>query len=83
MCCIFSPRAAWLGGLVSLALLFAAVRRRQRFASTSLAVDAAHRIFSTLGIVCVATLFGVPGSSMPGSGRLGFERCLSPSMGNC
>jgi putative copper resistance protein D len=47
--------AAWIGGLVSLALLLSAARRHQAFAWASLARDAAQR-FSTLGIVSVATL---------------------------
>jgi putative copper resistance protein D len=47
--------AAWIGGLVSLALLLSAARRHQAFAWGSLARDAAQR-FSTLGIVSVATL---------------------------
>jgi putative copper resistance protein D len=44
--------AAWIGGLVSLILFLAVVRRRQ---AVSLAHDAAKR-FSTLGFVSVATL---------------------------
>ena len=44
--------ASWIGGLVSLALLLAAVRRHT---GASLARDATQR-FSTLGIVSVATL---------------------------
>jgi putative copper resistance protein D len=48
--------AGWIGGLVPLALLLAAARRRRAFAWGSLARDAALR-FSTLGIVSVATLF--------------------------
>ena len=44
--------ASWIGGLVPLALLLAAVRRH---AGASLARDATRR-FSMLGIVCVATL---------------------------
>src|SRR5260370_23174427 len=47
--------AAWLGGLVSLALLLAAARRYHALAWASLARDVAKR-FSTLGIVGVATL---------------------------
>lgn len=47
--------AAWIGGLVSLALLLAVARRNQAGASASLARDAAMR-FSTLGIVSVGTL---------------------------
>jgi putative copper resistance protein D len=47
--------AAWIGGLVSLALLLSAARRHQAFAWGSLARDAAQR-FSTLGMVSVATL---------------------------
>src|ERR1700704_4258675 len=47
--------AAWIGGLVSLALLLSAARRHQAFAWASLARDAAQR-FSTVGIVSVATL---------------------------
>jgi putative copper resistance protein D len=47
--------AAWIGSLVSLALLLSAARRHQAFAWASLARDAAQR-FSTLGIVSVATL---------------------------
>jgi len=47
--------AAWIGGLVPLVLLLAAVRRHHAVASASLARDAAQR-FSTLGIVSVATL---------------------------
>src|SRR5258708_4745547 len=47
--------AAWLGGLVSLALLLAAARRSQAVAWASLAWDAAQR-FSTLGIVSVGGL---------------------------
>jgi putative copper resistance protein D len=46
--------AAWLGGLVSLTLLFRVVRRDVS-ASMLLARDATTR-FSTLGIVCVGTL---------------------------
>src|SRR6266849_4581757 len=45
--------AAWLGGLVSLALLLAAARGNQALAWASLTRDAARR-FSTLGIVSVA-----------------------------
>ena len=45
---------AWLGGLVSLTLLFSAVRR-DCSASMLLARDATQR-FSVLGIVCVGTL---------------------------
>jgi putative copper resistance protein D len=47
--------AAWIGGLVPLALLLAATRRRQAVVAASLARDAALR-FSTLGIVSVAIL---------------------------
>ncbi len=47
--------AAWLGGLVSLALLLAAARRHQAVAWASLAGDAAQR-FSTLGIIIVGVL---------------------------
>jgi copper resistance protein D len=47
--------AAWLGGLVSLALLLAAARRHQAVAWASLARDAAQR-FSTLGIISVGVL---------------------------
>jgi putative copper resistance protein D len=47
--------SAWIGGLVSLVLVLAAVRRRQSVASASLAWDATRR-FSTLGIVSVAIL---------------------------
>jgi copper resistance protein D len=47
--------ASWVGGLVPLALLLAAVRRDHAAASASLARDATRR-FSTLGIVSVATL---------------------------
>ena len=47
--------AAWIGGLVLLALLLAAARGNQAFAWASLARDAAQR-FSTLGIVSVGTL---------------------------
>ena len=47
--------AAWIGGLVPLALLLAPRRRNQDFAWASLARDAAQR-FSTLGIVSVGTL---------------------------
>jgi len=46
--------AAWLGGLVSLVLLFGVVRR-DGYASMLLARDATRR-FSTLGIACVGTL---------------------------
>jgi putative copper resistance protein D len=48
--------ATWIGGLVPLALLFAAARRNQGFAWASLARRAVQR-FSTLGIVSVGTLF--------------------------
>jgi putative copper resistance protein D len=51
----FLAAAAWTGGLVPLALLLAAARRHQAVAAASLARDAAER-FSTLGIICVATL---------------------------
>lgn len=47
--------AAWIGGLVSLALLLAAARSHRDLAWTSLARDVARR-FSTLGIVSVAAL---------------------------
>ena len=47
--------ASWVGGLVPLVLLLAAVRRNDAAASASLASEAAKR-FSTLGIVAVATL---------------------------
>jgi len=47
--------AAWVGGLVSLALLLSVARRHQAFAWASLAREAAQR-FSTLGIVSVGTL---------------------------
>jgi putative copper resistance protein D len=47
--------AAWLGGLVSLALLLAAARRHQAVAWASLARDVAQR-FSTLGIISVGAL---------------------------
>jgi len=47
--------AAWIGGLVPLALLLAPRRRNQDFAWASLARDAAQR-FSTLGMVSVGTL---------------------------
>jgi putative copper resistance protein D len=47
--------ASWIGGLVPLALLLAAARRKPAFAWTSLARDAAQR-FSTLGIISVGTL---------------------------
>jgi putative copper resistance protein D len=47
--------AAWIGGLVSLALLLAAVRGNKALSGASLAHDAAQR-FSTLGIVSVGTL---------------------------
>src|SRR5258705_2484350 len=47
--------AAWIGGLVPLALLLAPRRRNQDFAWASLARDTAQR-FSTLGIVSVGTL---------------------------
>jgi copper resistance protein D len=47
--------AAWVGGLVSLALLLAAARRNRALAWASLARDAVQR-FSTLGIVSVGTL---------------------------
>lgn len=46
--------ASWVGGLLPLTLLLASVRR-DAAASASLARDATRR-FSTLGIVCVATL---------------------------
>lgn len=47
--------AAWIGGLVSLVLLLARVRRNPTVASASLARHAVGR-FSALGIVSVATL---------------------------
>ncbi len=47
--------AAWTGGLVSLVILLAVVRRHQAVASASLARNAVRR-FSTLGIIAVATL---------------------------
>jgi len=47
--------AAWTGGLVSLVLLLAVVRRHQALAPASLAWDAARR-FSRVGIISVATL---------------------------
>jgi putative copper resistance protein D len=47
--------SVWIGGLVSLVLLLAAVRHRQSIASASLAWDATRR-FSTLGIASVAIL---------------------------
>jgi copper resistance protein D len=47
--------ASWIGGLVPLALLLAAARRKQAFAWASLARDVAQR-FSTLGIVSVGAL---------------------------
>jgi putative copper resistance protein D len=47
--------AAWLGGLLSLALLLAAARRRHAYGWASVAREAATR-FSVLGIVAVATL---------------------------
>jgi len=69
--------AAWLGGLVSLALLFAAVRRRQRFASDvarcrrgTQVFDAGHRLRSHP--LASGFIHGL------GSGRARFERCLSP-----
>ena len=49
------PRRAWIGGLVSLVVLLATVRRYYAVAAASLSRDAAQR-FSTLGIVSVATL---------------------------
>ena len=48
--------AAWLGGLVSLALLLASARRHGGLAWASAAHDAARR-FSTLGIVSVGAIF--------------------------
>ncbi|WP_247301928.1 hypothetical protein [Bradyrhizobium sp. 48] len=71
--------AAWIGGLVSLILLFAAVRRTDAWAL--LALDAARR-FSFLGIVSVVAL--VP----PAQSTLGFlsARCTRSSsltMGAC
>jgi copper resistance protein D len=47
--------AAWIGGLVPLALLLAPGRRNRGFAWASLARDAAQT-FSTLGVVSVGTL---------------------------
>jgi putative copper resistance protein D len=47
--------AAWIGGLVPLALLLAAVQRHRGIEGASLALVAARR-FSILGIVSVATL---------------------------
>jgi putative copper resistance protein D len=47
--------AAWLGGLVSLALLLAAARHHDALAWASVARDATRR-FSTLGIVSVGTI---------------------------
>jgi putative copper resistance protein D len=47
--------ASWIGGLVSLVVLLAAVRNHQALAWAALARDATLR-FSTLGIVSVATL---------------------------
>jgi putative copper resistance protein D len=47
--------SAWIGGLVSLVLVLAAVRHRQSVVSASLAWDSTRR-FSTLGIVSVAIL---------------------------
>jgi putative copper resistance protein D len=47
--------SAWIGGLVSLVLLLAAVRHRRSVESASLAWDATRR-FSTLGIASVAIL---------------------------
>jgi putative copper resistance protein D len=47
--------ASWIGGLVPLVLLLAAVRRDDVAASASLASEATRR-FSTLGIVAVAML---------------------------
>jgi putative copper resistance protein D len=47
--------AAWIGGLVSLALLLAEARRNRSLAWASLGREAT-RTFSTLGIVSVATL---------------------------
>jgi putative copper resistance protein D len=47
--------AAWIGGLVPLALLLAAVQRHRGIEGASLALIAARR-FSILGIVSVATL---------------------------
>lgn len=47
--------ASWIGGLVPLVLLLAALRRQDVAASASLAADATRR-FSILGIVSVATL---------------------------
>jgi putative copper resistance protein D len=47
--------AAWIGGLVPLALLLAAVQRRRTTGSMSLALIATKR-FSMLGIASVATL---------------------------
>ena len=50
-----SAAAAWVGGLVPLALLLAAARRKQAHAWLSLAGGAAQR-FSTLGLVSVGIL---------------------------
>jgi copper resistance protein D len=47
--------ASWIGGLVPLVLLLAAILRQDVAASASLAADATRR-FSILGIVSVATL---------------------------
>jgi copper resistance protein D len=47
--------SAWIGGLVSLVLVLAAVRHRQSVASASRAWDTTRR-FSTLGVVSVAIL---------------------------
>ena len=47
--------AAWIGGLVPLALLLSVARGNQAFAWASLARDAAQR-FSALGVVSVGTL---------------------------
>jgi len=47
--------AAWLGGLVSLALLLTAARRHDGLAWASVARDATRR-FSTLGIVSVGII---------------------------
>ena len=47
--------AAWLGGLVSLALFLTAARRHDALAWASVARDATRR-FSTLGIVSVGTI---------------------------
>ena len=55
MCCISLAAAAWIGGLVPLVLLLAAVGRHPTVAWASQARDATRR-FSTLGAISVATL---------------------------